>query len=121
MNILLDMNLSPDWVEILQSAGFPTRHWSEVGEITAPDHVIMSWALVHDYVVFTHDLDFGAILAATNAAAPSVFQVRVQDVMPEKMRATIIQAFQQFEEQLLQGALVTLDMAKVRVRVLPLR
>ncbi len=42
----------------------------------------MEWAKTNSHIVFTHDLDFGAILAATNAIAPSVIQVRTQDVMP---------------------------------------
>jgi predicted nuclease of predicted toxin-antitoxin system len=29
----------------------------------------MNWALTNGYIVFTHDLDFGAILAATQANA----------------------------------------------------
>jgi len=32
--------------------------------------------------VFTHDLDFGDILAATGAEAPSVIQVRTEDTTP---------------------------------------
>lgn len=35
------------------------------------------------YVVFTHDLDFGDILAATNADDPSVIQVRTQNLHEE--------------------------------------
>ena len=42
----------------------------------AEDSEIMAWASVNDFVVFTHDLDFGAILALTRAEGPSVVQVR---------------------------------------------
>lgn len=42
----------------------------------------MAWARANDYIVFTHDLDFGAMLALTNAESPSVIQVRTQDVTP---------------------------------------
>lgn len=38
----------------------------------------MAWALTNDYIVFTHDLDFGTLLAITQADAPSVIQVRSQ-------------------------------------------
>jgi predicted nuclease of predicted toxin-antitoxin system len=34
-------------------------------------------------VVFTHDLDFGGVLALTHAAGPSVIQVRSEDPVPE--------------------------------------
>jgi Domain of unknown function (DUF5615) len=38
----------------------------------------MRWARRNSYLIITHDLDFGAILTATNAQYPSVLQVRTQ-------------------------------------------
>jgi hypothetical protein len=40
----------------------------------------MQYGREHGYVVFTHDLDFGALLALTRARGPSVLQVRTQSV-----------------------------------------
>ena len=65
MKLLVDMNLSPAWVKILQQAGFDAIHWSEVGSPDAPDKTLFVWAREHKYIVFTHDMDFGAMLAAT--------------------------------------------------------
>ena len=65
-------------------------------------------------------MDFSAILSATNAKSPSVFQVRTQDTLPEAIGLAVVQAFKQFEMMLEEGALVTLDVNKSRVRVLPL-
>jgi predicted nuclease of predicted toxin-antitoxin system len=31
MKILIDMNLSPTWVSILEEAGYKATHWSFVG------------------------------------------------------------------------------------------
>jgi predicted nuclease of predicted toxin-antitoxin system len=42
MKLLLDMNLSPDWVPVLQAAGWETTHWSALGEASAPDARIMA-------------------------------------------------------------------------------
>jgi hypothetical protein len=36
----------------------------------------MQWAILNNYAVFTHDLDFGTMLAFRGAAGPSVVQVR---------------------------------------------
>lgn len=58
MKIIVDMNLSPDWVDELMSHGFEAVHWSHVGDPRAPDRTIMEWARSRDFVVFTHDLDF---------------------------------------------------------------
>jgi predicted nuclease of predicted toxin-antitoxin system len=83
MKLLIDMNLSPRWVKTLTEAGIEACHWSSLGPANAPDAEIMSFARTHGYVVFTHDLDFSAILAATHEAKPSVVQIRAADIRPE--------------------------------------
>ncbi len=76
MRLLIDMNLSPDWVDIFQQQGWQALHWSDVGDPRAADATIMEWARANGCVVFTHDLDFGTVLATTRAQGPSVIQVR---------------------------------------------
>ncbi|MBD0266625.1 MAG: DUF5615 family PIN-like protein [Tolypothrix sp. Co-bin9] len=121
MKILLDMNLSPDWVPVLESAGFEAVHWSIIGNPSATDKEIMGWALTNDYIVFTHDLDFGTLLAMTQADAPSVIQVRSQDILPANLGNLVINALRQFQQELAMGALVTVDEAKAKVRILPIQ
>ena len=70
MRLLVDMNLSPDWVPLFVSHGWEAKHWSQVGKGTAPDAEIMSWAREHGHVIVTQDLDFSQILFATYAAGP---------------------------------------------------
>ena len=120
MKLLIDMNLSPQWVSVFEDAGVDAIHWSSIGQPTATDEEILSHAKVHGYVLFTHDLDFGAILAATNAENPSVIQVRVQDVAPERLSKVIIAAIHQFEGYLSTGALITIDDKSSRARILPI-
>jgi len=60
VKVLIDMNLSPLWVEQLSRAGFEAVHWSNVGDPRTPDRTLMQWAREHGYVVLTHDLDFGS-------------------------------------------------------------
>ncbi len=74
MNILIDMNLSPEWCQVFASIGWKAYHWSTIGDLRAADHTLMQWALEHDCIVFTHDLDFGALLAATNHLARALFR-----------------------------------------------
>src|SRR6266446_4828647 len=83
MKLLLDMNLSPTWVRFLEENGFEAVHWSTTGEPTATDAVVMAWSRDRGFVAITHDLDFSAILATTEAVGPSVVQVRTQDVLPD--------------------------------------
>ncbi len=120
MKVLVDMNLSPAWVEVFERQGWHAVHWSRVGDPRATDRAIMDWARTNDYIVFTHDLDFGAILAVTRAEGPSVLQVRAQDVLPEHLADVVVAAFQQFTEQLETGALITVDESTSRARILPI-
>ncbi len=80
----------------------------------------MDWALANDHVVFTHDLDFGTMLALTHATGPSVLQVRGQDILPDHLLSVILSVLRQHEADLTAGALVVLDRAKLRVRILPI-
>jgi len=120
LKFVIDMNLSPQWTEIFRREGWVAIHWSEIGAATAEDSVILTWALMNQYVVFTHDLDFSAILAATQANAPSVLQLRAQDILPESIVTSVFAAIHQFEDQLERGALVVVDPKKSRVKILPI-
>ena len=61
MKLVVDMNLSPEWVGFLQQTGWEATHWVDVGNPKAKDAEIMRWALENRHVVFTHDLDFGSL------------------------------------------------------------
>ncbi len=121
MKLLVDMNLSPRWIRVLTDAGFDAEHWSALGQANASDSEIMAYASTQGYVVLTHDLDFSAILAATHGEKPSVVQIRAEDVSPDVIGANVITALHQMTEELEQGALVTVDPNRTRLRVLPLQ
>ena len=120
VQLVIDMNLSVEWVAELARHGWHAVHWSTVGDPSAEDSAIMAWALANGYVVFTHDLDFGTMLALTHATGPSVLQVRGQDILPEDMGPVVIAALRQYDAALTAGALVVVEVRKSRVRVLPL-
>ncbi len=117
LRIVVDMNLSVEWVPFLEQAGWPTLHWSSVGGPRADDAMIMAWALAQGRMVFTHDLDFGTALALTHANGPSVFQVRTQRVLPEHIGVLVVATIKQFATDLSAGALVVFDEARSRVRI----
>ena len=72
--LLIDMNLSPEWVQTLLAQGWEAAHWSTVGDPRATDREIMDWAAANQYVVFTHDLDFGTMLALSHEAGRACFR-----------------------------------------------
>jgi predicted nuclease of predicted toxin-antitoxin system len=120
MKLLIDMNLSPQWIPVFERRGWQAVHWSSVGDARATDRVIMDWARANGYIVFTHDLDFGGLLAVTQANGPSVIQVRAQDVMPRHLEEIVIKALKQYAVQLESGALITVDESTSRARILPI-
>ncbi len=119
MKLLIDMNLSPDWVSVFERHGWEALHWATIGDSRAVDSVIMEWARIHGYVVFTHDLDFGTLLALTKTVGPSVIQIRTQNTMPEHLENLLMPVLRQYEAELERGALITLDETKFRIRILP--
>ena len=121
MQILVDMNLSPAWVECFRENQIVARHWSQIGPADAPDTRIMAWASQYDFAVFTHDLDFGTILHLTAAQKPSVIQLRTKDVRPVTMGPCVCATILKTMDDLKLGALVTIDPRKQRITLLPLR
>jgi predicted nuclease of predicted toxin-antitoxin system len=120
MKFLIDMNLSPKWCEVLRAEGWKSFHWSEAGSAAAPDLEVMRHAISEGCVVLTHDLDFGAMLAATQAKGPSVVQVWTQDVRPQSLSPLLVPLLKQYQAELETGALLIVDEARSRIRLLPL-
>ena len=121
MKLLVDMNLSPRWIGVLEKAGLEAMHWSVVGKPNATDEEIMGYAITNDCIVLTHDLDFSAILAATHGEKPSVVQIRAVDVSPNAIGKQVVAALRQMESELEAGALLTIDPSRTRLNLLPLQ
>ena len=121
MKILIDMNLSPNLVPLLIIAGHEAVHWSNIGDPRAKDSEILNWARINKYILLTHDLDFGAILAATKTESPSILQVRTQDITPQHIASVFLSALEQYKDPLDKGAIITCDEWNARVRILPIR
>lgn len=83
--------------------------------------MLASYALSNGLIVLTQDLDFGALLAASGNSGPSVVQVRAGDTSPERIKEQVVSALEQLAEELKEGALVTVDIERSRVRMLPIR
>jgi predicted nuclease of predicted toxin-antitoxin system len=121
VKLLVDMNLSPSWVERLARHGFEAVHWSTIGAATAPDDEILAWAREHHFVVITNDLDFSAILAAGAVDGPSVVQIRTQDLLSDDAVSIVARALEAHLEGIERGALLSIDEGGTRVRLLPLK
>lgn len=105
---------------MFEAHGWTSFHWRDIGSVSAPDTELMNWAREEYCIVFTHDLDFGALLAASGQSKPSVIQLRCEDTNPSTMGAILLEALRLAEADLKKGALVTVDPRRTRIRVLPL-
>lgn len=115
------MNLSPQWVGFLTSHGVEAIHWSAVGSAKAPDTTLVDWARENAHLVLTHDLDFSALIALAGLNGPSVVHVRSQGILPTQIGATVVKVLRAHHESLASGAIITIDDAAARVRILPVR
>ena len=120
MKLLIDMNLSPAWVQFLADSGFDSVHWCSIGRPSAADAKIMDYASANGLVVFTHDLDFGALLAERKTRRPSVLQIRAQDVLPAAIGQIVVRVLRTSRAHLEAGALVTVDPNRSRIWMLPI-
>lgn len=120
MKLLIDMNLSPAWKGFFRDRGWECEHWSGVGRTEATDAEVMSYAADHGYTLLTHDLDFGSILAVTHGRRPSVVQIRVQGVTIEQFGPRVHGVIRGLTSELEQGALVTIEWDRSRLRMLPI-
>ena len=59
MKILIDMNLSPLWVDFFQQNNYKAAHWSSIGHPMTPDEEIFEFAKNQNWLILTGDLDFG--------------------------------------------------------------
>ena len=118
--ILIDMNLSPAWVEILASDDIEAVHWSKVGAANAVDSEIMEFAQIHGFTILTHDLDYSAILAGNRRDRPSIIQLRTGKIIPDNAATMVINAMRQWAAEIEAGAILTIELNKSQVRILPL-
>lgn len=116
MRIVIDMNLSTEWVTALAEIGIDAIHWSQIGDEASSDEEIMAWANDNDAIVLTRDLDFGAIVTLLGLRSPSVVQIRIRQVDHVTHSARLKRVLMLQSERLARGAIVTVESERVRVR-----
>ena len=120
MTILVDANLTPFWVEYLQSAGIEAVHWWSVGKGDAPDVELLEWAVEHDAAILTGDGDFSQLLALRRLSRPSVIYLRTGEQNTQGPGARVIAAYNAIAGRAESGSIVTIDDRASRSRALPI-
>ncbi|OGP76969.1 MAG: hypothetical protein A2V86_03265 [Deltaproteobacteria bacterium RBG_16_49_23] len=120
MKLLLDQGLPRSTARLLRETGIDTVHVSEIGYSTSEDAVILERGREEDSTVVTLDADFHTLLALSGATSPSVIRIRIEGLKGETAANLIRTVLMQCEEDLKQGAVVTVERRRIRVRRLPL-
>ena len=120
MKILLDMNIPLKYAALLSNKGIESLRWSDIGSPSAADNEIIAYSRDNGYIVLTFDLDFSAILSSTHDSKPSIAQIRASVRNAEQTVDFIVATLLQNAHELDQGAILTIDSRKSRIRLLPL-
>ncbi len=120
MKILVDMNLSPEWLKGLEQEGWQACHWSTAGSPAAADTELFDWAQQHGWVLLTQDLDFAEILFHTQAGGPSVVLLRLRNELDTAQQARVCTLLRTAMASLERGALLVIDERRARLRRLPI-
>jgi predicted nuclease of predicted toxin-antitoxin system len=121
MRVLADMHVAPRTVAFLRSLGHDAVRVDELLQSTATDEAIVAVAIRDGRCIVTQDLDFSAIVALSGRTVPSVISLRLSSARVERVNAVLQAVLPAVESDVLEGAIVTVQDGRVRLRRLPLR
>ena len=121
MKLLIDNALSPDVARGLSAAGHYAIHVRDIGLGPAADSVIFDRAAAEDLIVISADTDFGTLLAIRQSCKPSVVLFRgATPRRPADQLTLLLANLPRVEGDLLTGAIVIIEPARIRIRALPI-
>lgn len=120
MKLLLDQGLPRSSAALLREAGIDTIHVAEIGLSAATDTEILQKAQEDERVAVPLDADFHTFLALAGATSPSVIRIRIERLRAQALTGLLLTVIGECEGALEEGAVVTVEPSRIRVRYLPL-
>lgn len=120
MKFLADMGISPGTVKFLCEKGFDAIHLHELGLDRASDADILDKARQEEFIILTHDLDFGNLLAASRETIPGVIIFRLKDMRPNNVNLHLHLTISRYTDELERGAIFSINERRIRLRLLPI-
>ena len=119
MKLLLDQGIPRSAAALLCQAGIDAVHTSEAGLAEAADEEIVRRASLEERVVVTFDADFHALLALSQAKKPSVIRIRIEGLRAEQVGRLLQDVIRQCQQDLVEGAMLSVQANRIRLRHLP--
>ncbi len=120
MKLLLDQGLARSAATLLRQGGIDAVHVGEIGLSTANDDEILQKGREEGRVIVTLDADFHSLLAFSGAVSPSVIRLRIEGLKGPKSAQIIKEVIRRSNLDLADGALVTVQPGRIRIRRLPI-
>jgi predicted nuclease of predicted toxin-antitoxin system len=120
LEFLANMNISPITVGKLRGLGWNIVRVSEIMDRGTKDVTILDYAKEHNKILITQDLDFSALLAANRYEKPSVVSLRFDNAEPNFIADRIMEIVKEFEKELEDGIVISVDEISARYRNLPI-
>lgn len=120
MKLLLDQGLPLSAAALLRDKGIDTIHVSEISMSEAEDADIIQRARDEARIVATLDADFHTLPALNAVIAPSIIRIRVERLRARALTDHLLTVVSECQEDLEQGAAVTVEPSRIRIRRLPL-
>ena len=120
MRLLADLHVAPRTVEFLRSLGHDLVRVTDVLPATATDEAIVARAAEDGRAILTQDLDFSAIVGLSGNKAPSVISLRLSSSRIEYVNEVLQKVLPALEQDVLDGAIVSVEDSRVRRRRLPI-
>jgi predicted nuclease of predicted toxin-antitoxin system len=120
MKLLLDQGLPRSATILLRELKIDAVHVGDLGLSAAEDIEIIQKAREQRRIIVTLDADFHSILAFERTTFPSVIRIRIERLRAQALTELLVAVINECEEELQQGAAVTVEPNRIRVRCLPL-
>jgi len=120
MKLLGDLHISPRTVRFLRSLGHDVVRVTDILPATAPDTEVIERAIGESRIILTQDMDFSALIALSGRRVPSLISLRLSSSRSAYVNAILERILPHIENDLLDGAIVTVEDQRVRRRTLPI-
>lgn len=117
---LLDMGISPKLIPFLKNKGCDAVHIYNLGLSQSSDRDILNYAINHNYILLTTDLDFGKLVAVEGIASPGLIIMRLENPDSETMILHMDNLLKNVNSTEFMDTLIIIEPYRIRKRKLPI-